>query len=65
MSAMFGNWQTTAIGFAAAIFTYFAALGPNLPTTKADWMKAIGAALLAALGVASKDATVGSRPPGA
>ena len=65
MTTMFGNWQTTTIGFAAAIFTYFAALGPNLPTTKADWMKAIGAALLAALGVVGKDATVGSKPPSA
>jgi hypothetical protein len=62
MNAMLGNWQTTVIGFAAAIFTYFAALGPNLPTTKADWGKALGAAALAALGVASKDAQTGSKP---
>lgn len=59
---MFGNWQTTLIGFVAALFTYFAALGPNLPTTKGDWMKALGAAALAALGVASKDAQTGSKP---
>ena len=62
MSAMFGNWQTTLIGFVAALFTYFAALGPNLPTTKADWLKALGAATLAALGIAAKDAKTGSRP---
>jgi len=59
---MFGNWRTTVIGFVAAIFTYFAALGPNLPTTKADWLKTLGAAVLAALGVAAKDANTGSKP---
>lgn len=62
MGTMLGNWQTTLIGFVAAIFTYFAQLGPNLPATKADWLKALMAAALAALGVASKDATVGSKP---
>jgi uncharacterized protein with PQ loop repeat len=62
MNTMLGNWRTTMIGFVAAIFTYFAALGPNLPTTKADWLKALGAAVLAALGVAAKDANVGSKP---
>jgi hypothetical protein len=61
---MFGNWQTTVIGFVAAIFTYFAQLGPNLPTTSAEWFKALAAAAIAALGVASKDATVGSKPSG-
>ena len=62
MSRMFGNWQTTGIGFVAAIFTYFAALGPNLPTSGADWMKALAAAAIAALGVVGKDATTGSKP---
>ena len=64
MNAMFGNWQTTVIGFVAAIFSYFAALGPNLPTTKAEWMKALAAAALAAIGIVGKDATVGSKPGG-
>jgi len=62
MSAIFGNWQTTMIGFVAAIFTYFAALGPNLPTTKGDWGKALAAAALAALGIAAKDSKTGSQP---
>jgi hypothetical protein len=57
MNTMFANWQTTVIGFIAAFFTYFAALGLNLPTTKGEWGKALGAAALAALGIASKDAT--------
>ena len=65
MSAMFGNWQTTVIGFVAAIFTYFVQLGPNLPTTGPDWGKALMAAAIAALGVFAKDATVGSKPPSA
>jgi len=62
MNTMFGNWQTTVIGFVAAILAYFVQLGPNLPTTRADWVKALMAAAIAALGLASKDATVGSRP---
>ncbi len=62
MSAMLGNWLTTVIAFVAAIFMYFVQLGPNLPTTGADWGKALLAAAIAALGVVSKDATTGSRP---
>ena len=62
MNTMFGNWQTTAIGFVAAILSYFVQLGPNLPATKEDWLKALGAATLLALGIAAKDAKTGSRP---
>jgi len=62
MNVMLGNWQSTMIGFVAAIFTYFAALGPNLPTTKADWGKALAAAALAAIGLVAKDAQTGSKP---
>lgn len=62
MSTMLGNWRSTVIGFVAGIFAYFAQLGPNLPTTKADWGKALFAAALAALGVVGKDAQTGSKP---
>jgi hypothetical protein len=62
MNAMLGNWQTTVIGFVAGVFGYFALLGPNLPTSKQDWLKALAAASLSALGIASKDAQTGSKP---
>jgi len=61
MNALIGNWRTTVLGFVAAIFMYFVQLGPNLPTTKADWGKTLAAATLAALGVVSKDSQTGSK----
>ena len=61
MNALIGNWRTTVIGFVAAILMYFAALGTNLPTTKAEWLSALAAAALAALGVISKDSQTGSK----
>ena len=33
MERLFGNWQTTLIGFLAAMLAYFVQLGPHLPTT--------------------------------
>ena len=61
MNALFGNWQTSVIGFVAGIFAYFVQLGPNLPTTGKDWLAALMAASLAALGVFAKDSKTGSK----
>ena len=63
MNALFGNWKTSMIGFAAAILAYLANLGPNLPSTGKEWGAALFAAVIAALGVAAKDASVGSQGP--
>ena len=62
IGTMLGNWQTTLIGFVAAVFVYLAQLGPNLPTTRAGWGQALVAASIAAFGIVSKDAMVGSKP---
>lgn len=62
LGTMLGNWQTTIIGFVAAIAVYLRDLGPNLPTTKAEWGNALVAAALAGLGLVGKDAKIGSRP---
>ena len=62
MKAMFANAYTTIIGILLGGVTYLAQ-SPIIPTTKADvWHLAQGA-FLAALGIAAKDATTGSRPP--
>jgi hypothetical protein len=63
MNSLFGNWKTSMIGFAAALLSYFAALGPNLPTNGREWGVALFSAVLAALGVVSKDASTGSKAP--
>lgn len=63
MNALLGNWKTSAIGFAAALLAYFANLGPNLPTSGKEWGAALFAAVIAALGFAAKDASVGSKAP--
>ena len=62
MSAMFGNAWTTVIGIMLGMVTYISQSGATLPSTKADWMHLLWGALLAGLGVASKDATTGSKP---
>ena len=56
------SWKTTMIGILAGMITYFSQLGPNLPTTTAEWGTAFVAALLAALGMGAKDANVSNAP---
>ena len=63
MNSLFGNWRSTVIGFAAGVLAYFANLGPNLPSNGKEWGLALFSAVLAALGVVSKDAAVGSKAP--
>ena len=62
MSKMLGNWQTTLFGVLAGVLNYFVSLGPNLPTTPAEWGMALLSALMVALGIAAKDAKTGSAP---
>jgi hypothetical protein len=62
MNAMLGNVWTTTIGVLLGAITYISQSGVALPTTKRDWMNLLLAALLAGLGIASKDATTGSAP---
>ena len=57
-----GNWQTTVIGFIAALMLYLQQNGGKLPTTWPEWQVALLAAAVAALGFASKDAATGSLP---
>lgn len=59
---MTGSWKTTVIGLLAGIVTYFSQLGPNLPTTAAEWGTAFVAALLASLGLGAKDSNVSNAP---
>lgn len=57
-----GSWKTSAIGVLAGVTSYLAALGPNLPTTGAEWCTVMVAALLAALGIGAKDANISNSP---
>ena len=63
MNALFGNWQTSVIGFTAGVLAYLHNLGPNLPTNGREWGMTLFSAVLVALGVFSKDAAVGSKAP--
>ena len=65
LHTMLGNMWTTIIGVLLGMLTYLQANGTSLPTTRAGWLAFLIAALMAALGTVSKDATTGSRPPGA
>lgn len=58
---LLGNWQTTALGFLAALVNYFTANGAKFPETKQEWGAALMSAALVALGVAAKDGNVGSK----
>ena len=62
MSRQAGNWQTSLIGFVAALALYFQQNGGKLPETWPEWKVALLAALVAAFGWVSKDASTGSRP---
>lgn len=62
LSAMMGNWWTTLIGFIGGVAYYLGQSGATMPSTKAEWINLLIGALLAGLGLASKDATTGSKP---
>lgn len=49
-----GSWVMSVIGFIAGVSTYLAALGPNLPTTGAEWGSTLVSASLVALGYKAK-----------
>jgi hypothetical protein len=59
---MMTSWKSTLIGFVAGVSTYFAQMGPNLPTDRHGWTAALISASLFALGAASKDANVSNAP---
>ena len=65
MKTMCANAWTTVIGILGGMFYYIIQSGVTIPRTKADLGNLLTGAFLAALGIASKDATTGSRPPGA
>jgi len=62
LTTMLGNMWTTILGVLAGAFYYLKTNGATMPTTKAEWMNLLFAALLAGLGLTSKDASTGSTP---
>jgi hypothetical protein len=52
LNRLIGNWQTSAIGVVMAAF--------QLYQNGMNWKSALTSALMAALGIAAKDASVGS-----
>lgn len=62
MKTMFSNLWTTILGISSGMFYYVANSGVKTPSNKQEWINLITAAFLAALGVAAKDATTGSKP---
>lgn len=61
-ATMMKNWWTSLLGFAAGFVYYLQQNGATVPTTKAEWINVLVAALIAGLGFASKDAITGSKP---
>ena len=51
------------IGIGAGVLNYLVQLGPNLPTSGKEWGAVLLSAVLAALGIVSKDAAIGSKAP--
>ena len=62
MGTMLRNKWTTIIGILLGVSTYLSTSGATMPTTKQDWIALGVGILMAALGVAAKDAVVGSKP---
>ena len=62
MGTMVRNLWTTTFGILAAVGQYATQVGGKAPANKSEWIAAIGAALLAALGYVAKDASTGSKP---
>lgn len=59
---LLGNWQTTVLGIVGGVLIYLSQLGVNFPMTGQEWVAALAAAFIAAMGLAAKDATTGSAP---
>lgn len=62
MRTMIRNGWTTLLGIFAGVVNYLQTVGPDLPTDRKGWTALLFSALIAGLGVVSKDATTGSRP---
>ena len=62
MGTAIRNWWTTLTGAAAGIAYYLSQTGPKMPETRAEWWSFGLGLILAALGLAAKDASTGSRP---
>ena len=62
VGTMCQNWWTTFLGILLGILTYASQVGAKLPETKQEWWSFAVGAGLAALGIVSKDAVVGSKP---
>ena len=65
MNVMLRNSWTTVFGVLAGILNYLGNQGASLPTTRQGWITLLISATLAGLGLVAKDATTGSKPPGA
>ena len=59
---MLANGWTSVLGVLSGMLLYLTQHGATIPRTKAEWGSLLLAALLAGLGIASKDATTGSAP---
>lgn len=62
MGTALRNRWTTIIGILLGVATYLSTAGLKMPATKSEWIALGVGALMAALGVASKDAVTGSAP---
>jgi hypothetical protein len=56
------NYRTTLLGVAAGSTNYIGTVGGQLPQTPHDWLVLLVSALIAILGLLTKDATTGSQP---
>lgn len=62
LKTMTANWWTTVVGVLAGVAYYVQSTGFKMPSTKQEWWTFLFGALLAVLGIASKDAVTGSKP---
>lgn len=64
MGTMIRNWWSTIFGVLLGTITYLSQQGANLPSDGKGWTTLLISALLAGLGIVSKDALTGSKPKG-
>ena len=62
MKTMFSNLWTTILGIGTGMFSYLTTSGATIPKNKQDIWNLVLAAFFAAMGIAAKDATTGSKP---
>jgi len=62
MKTMFGNLWTTVLGIVTGMLSYTTTTGAKIPGNKQEWLNLVFSAFLAAIGIAAKDATTGSKP---